>query len=177
MLIKIVEISLLLITAVYLDIKTRKIRNYITYTAVIAGLVTNLILSGLVGLMDSMAGIIVPILVLFVLYIPRFLGAGDLKLFGAIGSIMGMKFALCSLACSFIAGGVMAIILIGIRKNGFQRFKYLFNYLKSCLLTLKPEKYQEFDRNDGLFRFSYAILAGTLIAFSDGIFTHLLIRI
>ena len=174
---KLVEISLLLIIAVYQDIKTSKIKNFITYPAVLVGLATNTTLSGVGGLKDSLAGIIIPILVLFVFYALNMLGAGDLKLFGAIGSIMGVEFVLCDLAYSFISGGVMAIILISIRKNSFRRLKYLFNYLKSCALTLKLEKYQEFDGNDGLFRFSYAILAGSLITFSDGVFTHILIRI
>jgi prepilin peptidase CpaA len=163
--------------SVYLDTKTRKIKNFVTYPAILAGFATNLILAGFEGLKDSITATILPILILFLFYVLKMLGAGDLKLFGAIGSIMGLNFVLCNLAYAFISGGVIAIILIGIRKNAFERFKYLFNYLKSCFLMLKLEKYQEFDSNNGLFRFSYAILWGTLITVLDGVFTHILIEI
>jgi len=75
-------------------------------------------LDGVRGLLDSLLGIIVPFLLLIVLYALRMLGAGDVKLFSAIGAVLGVRAALWIMAYSFLAGGVIALIILIINRNG-----------------------------------------------------------
>lgn len=159
------ELSIVLILALISDIRTYKIKNSITFPFIIIGIVTNIYLNSLEGLFFSLKGIIVPILLLIIFFILRMLGAGDIKLFCAIGSIMGAEFILYTILYAFLTGGVMALLLIIIRKNGIKRFKYLFKYIKSCFITLSILPYTDFsDKSDkGKFRFAVAITCGVCV--------------
>lgn len=165
MTIKIIESVILLILSLISDIRTYKIKNSITMPFIIIGAATNFLLYGMDGLLCSIIGTTVPFAVLILLYMLKMLGAGDIKLFCAIGSIMGLEFGIYSMAYSFVAGGTIALLLIMIRKNGVQRLKYLAEYFKICLLTLSLQPYGEFYiKSDGSkFRFAYAIVCGTFI--------------
>ncbi len=155
----------MLLLALLGDIRTYKIRNSITLPFIVLGAATNIYLQGLPGLRFSFMGMLVPFLLLAGLFVLKMLGAGDIKAFCAVGSIMGAEFVINAMAYSFLAGGVIASALILLRGNGKERFKHLFSYLKYCLLTLKLQPYGDFeDKSKGdKFRFAYAITCGTCI--------------
>ena len=143
--IKYIELSLLLILALISDIKLYKIKNIIILPFIIIGIMTNILNSGLYGFRNSLIGVAVPVVVLIILYALKMLGAGDIKLFGAIGSIMGYEFCLFTIVFSFIAGGVIACILILLRKNGRKRFSHFFEYIKACIVCFALLPYSDFD--------------------------------
>jgi prepilin peptidase CpaA len=120
-------------------------------------------MDGAQGFLDSLIGCVLPILVLLLLYALKMLGAGDIKLFSAIGAIMGVKFVLYSLVFSFLAGGIIAIIVMLVRRNFNERLAFLINYLKNCILTRSVQPYPDFLNSSGRFRFSYAIVFGTIV--------------
>lgn len=129
----------------------------------LAGIATNTIFFGVNGFIFSITGCLVPVLLLIIFFALRMLGAGDIKLFAAIGSIMGLEFVLYNMAYSFLAGGVIALGILTVNRNGAQRFRHLWRYLKSCFLTLSLQPYTNFeDKSDrAKFRFSYAVACGT----------------
>lgn len=159
------ELSLLLILALISDIRLYKIKNKIILPFVIAGIITNFVGYGSYGLKDSLIGVVIPVLLLIILYVARMLGAGDIKLFGGIGAIMGSQFVIFAMAYSFLAGGVIAMILILVRKNARKRLSHLFKYLKACIMSFTLLPYSDFkEKNDGSkFHFAIAIVCGTLI--------------
>lgn len=164
------EVIILLLHALYSDIRFCKIRNKTVFFFMVIGIATNFIFSGYRGIRISLLGIGVPILILFGLFGLRMLGAGDIKLFAAIGSILGWKGAAAAIVYSFISGGVIATFLIIFRKNGVQRIKYLLSYLKTCMLTLSLMPYTDIsDSSDNArFRFAFAIVLGTGIVLFMG---------
>ncbi len=163
--VKIAETAIILIFSVFSDIKYSKILNKITLPGILTGLLTNFLFEGTKGAADSISGAALPVLLLFALFALRLLGAGDVKLFAAVGSVMGAGLVLRCMAYSMLSGGVIAVLFIAARKNAVERFKYLFTYLRLCFLTLKVCPYQDFEKKgSGLFRFSYAAASGTLIA-------------
>ncbi|MCX7843507.1 MAG: A24 family peptidase [Clostridia bacterium] len=172
--IQLIELWILVAVALISDIKANKITNCITLPFVLMGIATNFFRTGWSGAVDSVFGVLTPAVLLFVLYGLRMLGAGDIKLFCAIGAIMGLSFALYAMAYSFLAGGVIAVIIIIIKKNGLKRLKYVFNYLKTCILTVSIHPYSDFmDQNDsGKFPFAIAIAFGTFISFITSIVTN-----
>ncbi|HBW26945.1 MAG TPA: prepilin peptidase [Hungateiclostridium thermocellum] len=151
------------------DIRHYKIRNKLTFSFMFIGIVTNLVLDGVRGLLDSLLGIIVPFLLLIVLYALRMLGAGDVKLFSAIGAVLGVRAALWIMAYSFLAGGVIALIILIINRNGKERLMHLFNYLKTVFLTFSIQPYTNFEDKDGkaVFRMTYAITCGVMVFFVE----------
>lgn len=155
----------LMLLAVINDLYDYKVRNEITITFIIIGMLYNLILNGPLNLYPSLLGLIIPFIILFPLYISRMLGAGDIKLFCALGAFMGFKLVLISIAYSFIVGAFIAIILMLRRKNLLQRFKYFYIYIKSCLLCLSIIPYSDFNiRRDGSkMHFTVPIALGTIL--------------
>lgn len=148
------------------DAKTYKIKNTILYPFVLIGLATGFLSEGIDGVIRSLLAAVLPVLALIILYFLRMLGAGDIKLFSAIGAIMGIKFVLYAMAYSFLSGGVIALVIMGLRKNGLERLKHLLNYIKTCFITFSIHPYTDFEnKTDGAkFPFSYAVACGTLIS-------------
>lgn len=163
--IRYIELFLLIAVALISDIRTYKIKNVIIFIFIILGLATNLYLNGWQGIPNSTLAALLPVLLLIILFALRMLGAGDIKLFCAVGSIAGIRFVLYNIAYSFIAGGIIAIIIMLVNKNFKERCKYLLSYIKSCFFTLSLQPYTEFsNKADGSkFHFAYAVAFGTLI--------------
>lgn len=155
----------MIIVAVISDVKTYKIKNLIVIFFIITGLLTNLLLDGLPSLSSSILATIIPVPLLIVLFALKMLGAGDIKLFCTIGAITGMNFNLYCMAYSFIAGGIIALVIMLLGKSFRKRGRYLLNYIKSCFLTGALLPYSDFiNKDDGsVFRFSYAIACGVAI--------------
>lgn len=165
LLIKGLLIMTFLFLAVISDIRTRKIKNRIVLAFILVGLLANLFENGWTGILDSLWGITFPVMVLFPLFLLKMLGAGDIKCFSAIGAIMGAEFVTYSMIYSFIAGGVIALIIMALNKNALQRFGYLISYLKVSLLTLSLSEYDNLQKSKGAFRFTYAIFLGVILQY------------
>ncbi len=165
MIIKYSLVIILITLSVVSDIKTYKIKNKVVFPFMIIGILLNTFFAGYEGAINALLGTIIPIFLLIILYALRMLGAGDIKLFSAIGAIIGYQNVLMNMAYSFLSGGVIALGIIYIHNNGMQRIHYLIQYFKTCFLTTSIQPYTDFqDKKDGTkFRFSFAIASGTLI--------------
>ena len=142
------------------DIKGYKIKNNIVLPTIIMGLICAIINN---SFLDSVYGMLIP-LVLFPLYALKMLGAGDVKALCAIGSVLGFKLSVETMLFTFVAGGIIALLFMICNRNFVDRFKHLFNYLKTCFLMKKIDKYNFGEKNKSYFRFSYAITVGTILA-------------
>lgn len=158
-------LSLFLAIAIIDDIRSYRIHNSIVVSAFVAGLILNLIQRGFHGLLLSLLAALIPIVILFPLFALRMLGSGDIKLFCAIGSIMGIEFIFNSMIFAFLAGGVISLGITLTRKNTLERLRYMAAYLKSIYLSHSILPYTSFsNKKDGAkFHFSPAIAAGCLI--------------
>lgn len=130
----IVMLILLLIMSVFHDSTASKIPNKITIPAIMFGLVLSTVLFGLEGLQKSLFGFLLGFLVLLIPFILGGMGAGDVKLMAAIGSLMGAQFVVMTFIYSSIIGGVISIIY-GIYKRGISKsLKLFFSYLQMLLI-------------------------------------------
>lgn len=91
------------------DLRTRKIPNYLTLGAALAGLLYNLAVSGLSGLMSGILGLFLGFGFLILPYILGGMGAGDVKALAALGAWLGPFGTLCLFCYMAIAGGVMSL--------------------------------------------------------------------
>ena len=98
--------------AVWFDYRERRIPNQLVFAGMIAGLVIGMVSGGIRGLAWSALGLLAGIGILFVPFVMGGIGAGDVKLLGAIGAILGAKGALFSMLYGAIAGGLISVIIL-----------------------------------------------------------------
>lgn len=99
---------ILLGLSIFFDVKKRKIPNFLTFPVIIWALTTSTIFNGLSGLLFSIFGFLAGMLVFLIPYAMGGMGAGDVKLMGAIGSLMGWRFILKTALLTGIVGGLLA---------------------------------------------------------------------
>jgi prepilin peptidase CpaA len=92
------------------DIKSRRIPNFITGPAILAGLVLHASLDGWRGLLTSLAAALICGIIFLIFYIAGGMGAGDVKLITAVGCIAGLSNAAYLLVLTSLAGGVMGVV-------------------------------------------------------------------
>lgn len=108
------EIFLLLISTtggVY-DLKSRRIPNWLTFGTFFVVLAFSIVQLNLNHLLNCALGFIVGILLLIIPYLMGGMGAGDVKLLGAIGSIVGFKSIILIFVYSAICGLFLGLIWI-----------------------------------------------------------------
>lgn len=96
----------------YHDVRYRRIPNPFVLAALISGLAMNLILGGLTGLFSSLAGCGLAFILMFALHVFGAMGAGDVKLFAAIGAIVGAKLVIPTFLVVVLTGGLLAVVSI-----------------------------------------------------------------
>jgi prepilin peptidase CpaA len=116
------EILLLIVVlgaAVY-DVRYRRIPNWLTAGGAVLGLALNAFLFqtglgsmfGLTGLLFGLKGLGLAFIVYLFLYALRAMGAGDVKLMAAVGSIVGWENWFGIFIITALIGGIMSIILV-----------------------------------------------------------------
>ena len=147
--------------ASFTDLKTRKIPNKLTFSAMLLGLVLNLVFFGLKGLAGSFLGILMGFAA-FILFAIGALKAGDVKLYMAIGALTGWRFCGYTIVYSIIAGGAAAFVFMLLRKSGRTVLKNLKNYFVNMFYTHHFYIYQPQDTSS-YFSFGCCILVGSVI--------------
>jgi prepilin peptidase CpaA len=94
------------------DWRWRRIPNWLTLPAAILGLALNRTAYGWIGLESSAAGLSLGLLLLFPFVLLRALGAGDWKLAGALGALLGAHELPLVLVGAAMIGGLMALALV-----------------------------------------------------------------
>ena len=111
----IVSCALLIPLAViitYYDVRYRRIPNAYVLATLMSGLVVNIIFGGLQGAMASLGGCIFAFTLMFILHVFGAMGAGDVKLFAAIGSVMGAHLVLPTFFVVILTGGLLGVGLM-----------------------------------------------------------------
>ncbi len=102
-------LSVVLLLAVLIDLRTRRIPNVLIAAGFGLGLVCAVAQQGIAGLPNALGGAALAILLLLPMFAMRAIGAGDVKLLAVVGSFSGPFGFLLVLLYTFLAGGVLAI--------------------------------------------------------------------
>lgn len=106
-------------SAALLDIKYRKIPNWLTFPAMLTGVILNLIFN-FENWRLSLLGLFIGFLILVIPFILGGIGAGDVKLLMALGAFLGVKKIISVGLCSGIAGGVLALLALALQDGPFK---------------------------------------------------------
>ena len=134
------EILLLVVVcmAAAYDVRYRRIPNWLTGSSILLGFALNGFLAmdtpnPWSGLMRSLLGFAAGFGFYFLLYAIRAMGAGDVKLMGAVGAIAGPREWFGIFLLTAIVGGLMALILVVARKRlkkTFWNVGFLFSEMR-----------------------------------------------
>ena len=111
----IVSCALLIPLAViitYYDVRYRRIPNSFVVATLISGLVMNTTFGGMKGVLSSAGGCVLAFILMFMLHVFGAMGAGDVKLFAAIGSVTGANLVLPTFLVVILTGGLLALVSI-----------------------------------------------------------------
>ena len=127
-------IAVVLAAAVY-DVRYRRIPNWISVGGALIGLALNSFLyHGAPGLVSSLKGLALGFGVYFVLYAIHAMGAGDVKLMAAVGSLVGWQDWFGIFIITAILGGIMSIIVVLFRgrvRKTFSNVGFILGEMKS----------------------------------------------
>jgi prepilin peptidase CpaA len=112
----------ILIVSAGIDFNKQKIPNLITYPSMVIALSYHGFTRGADGLLFSLAGLAVGIGIFLVPYLMGGMGAGDAKLMGAVGAVIGAKGVFYATLCIALVGGIYALVLILAHRAHFAGF-------------------------------------------------------
>ena len=99
-----------LMAAVVTDFRRMKISNRLIASGLIWGFVLRFIGEGSTGIVHFLVNISIPVILLFLFFQLRVLGAGDIKLFSVVGGFVTTDRLLLVIAAAFLAGGVIGAV-------------------------------------------------------------------
>ncbi|MDO4453163.1 MAG: A24 family peptidase [Eubacteriales bacterium] len=110
--ISIQDIFLLGVTAgaVITDLREEKIKNKWILGGILFGIGIRILEEGVYGLLFAFLGMSVPLVLLWIAFCERWIGAGDIKLFSVLGSILGMGRILECMMAALLFGAFYAAI-------------------------------------------------------------------
>ena len=102
----------LAVLIIYHDVRYRRIPNAFVLATLISGLTLNFIMGGLQGGLYSAGGCVLAFILMFMLHVFGAMGAGDVKLFAAVGSVLGAQLVLPTFVVVVLTGGVLALVSV-----------------------------------------------------------------
>jgi prepilin peptidase CpaA len=94
----------------YYDVRYRRIPNTFVLATLATGLMLNALSGGLDGALASLGGCALAFGLMFFLHVFGAMGAGDVKLFAAIGSVVGPSLVLPTFFVVVLTGGALGVI-------------------------------------------------------------------
>jgi prepilin peptidase CpaA len=158
-------VSLVVLAAV-IDVRTRKIPNWLTFSSCLIVLGANLIIHGVTGFLGSLLGLFTGFGLLFFVYLLGGMGAGDVKLLSAVGAFIGPRLVFHAFVWMALSGGVMAVGLILYKRVAADTLRNLKTLLFGWLTESGGRDMNLTLQNQSLHKLTYgvAIAIGTLLA-------------
>lgn len=125
------------------DLDCRRISNRLILAGIGCGAALRIFSEGIWQIGRLTADLLLPVGLLFILYLFRVLGAGDLKLFSIISIFIGRKACFYVICYAFLAGAAAGLLSIlkrkkwGLTKAGFAAeivIAYLFWLIRQMLI-------------------------------------------
>ncbi|MGH9875236.1 MAG: A24 family peptidase [Pyrinomonadaceae bacterium] len=96
-------------TITYMDVRYRRIPNKLVLVTLLSGIAVNAFFGAWHGLFASLGGLAIAFGLMFMFHLFGTMGAGDVKLFAAIGAVVGSSLVLPTFLIVALTGGVLAV--------------------------------------------------------------------
>jgi prepilin peptidase CpaA len=157
-----VTLLAILVLAVLKDTQLHRIPNALTAVGIFAGLLLQALAGGAPALLTGLAGLAVGIATLLPFYVVRGMGAGDVKLMGAIGTFMGPQAVFIAAAATLVVGALLGLGIVAgrlLNRSGLGP--------RRALLPLDSQPHATQSIRKEKFPYAVAIAGGSLVSLSQ----------
>lgn len=159
-------LGIFLCIAFYYDAIKQIIPNWLNVSGAVVGVGYHSLSAGVDGFIQSFGGGLVCGIILLVLYVFKAIGAGDVKLFFAIGTITGILFGLYSIMYSIICAGIIGLLYLLFTRTFLIQLTLSIIHMRESIQEKSLTPMEEFKRNRATrFPFIFAVIPGVLITF------------
>lgn len=151
-----------LITAFFTDLRSMRIPNALTVSAMLSGLIYHSIVNGWEGLFFSLKGLGAGFLILLLMYFIGAVGAGDVKLFGGIGALTGLWFTVQGIMYSVLFAGVIGLLILLWRREAVKRLRKLAGSIVGVFIFKSGLPWRDHQEEHLRFPFMIAVLPGVI---------------
>jgi Flp pilus assembly protein protease CpaA len=124
------------LVAAVLDIRSRRIPNWLTLPLLVGGMVVSCIVGGLGGLASALGACLLLALPYVVLFVMGGGGAGDAKMMGAVGAWLGLEAGVVVLVCVAGIGAVFGLLRMAAHRDRRTLFGNLLASIYVWAVTL-----------------------------------------
>jgi prepilin peptidase CpaA len=151
--------------AIIEDLRRLKIPNWVTLPTMLIAIVYHSVSGGFDGFLFSAAGMAVGIGLFIIPYLMGGMGAGDAKLVGAMGAILGPKGILVASVLIILTGGIYGLLLFAVNPryatSSIRRFwKMLKTFVLTAQIVILPPDSGE---KPPVLRYAIPIAAGIIM--------------
>ena len=159
-------LTVILLTALICDLWFAKIPNVVAFSGMVIGVIYYGAAQGLIGIGQSIAGLMIGGAVFLPFYLLKGMGAGDIKLMGAVGALVGLKGIIPAIVFTALAGGIYALGLIFFYPRALKKLILgIVSMIKTLVLArefILPSLFEKGKKPQ--VRYGVAIAAGTLFS-------------
>ena len=150
-----------LIIAVWTDVMHNRIPNLLSLGGAVLGLSLQSWALGTDGLLAGLGGLSIGLLIFLPFYALGGMGAGDVKLMAAVGTFLGPLDTLWASAFTLMAGGLLGVLVLLLRRGGMVTLRRYGSILKCLLVTGRFSYVHPTPGEAAATRFPYALAIAT----------------
>ncbi|QCT03983.1 peptidase A24A prepilin type IV [Paenibacillus algicola] len=153
--------AVFLAAAFVMDLRYMRIPNMLTVPSALLGLGYHGVTGGVEGVLFSLQGMAAGFGIVLVMYLAGAVGAGDVKLFGAIGAWCGLWFTIQGVFYSVFCAGIIGLCIVIWRREVRLRFKRIV-FQAAEMMRFKAAFSSKQQGGQLRFPFMLAVLPGML---------------
>jgi prepilin peptidase CpaA len=160
-----VFLALLILAAFATDVARMRIPNRLSASFAVIGMLVHSGFRGWQGLRFSACGLVTGFVLLLLLHVIGAAGAGDVKLFAAIGALAGPAYTVHCLVYSIIFAGAIGLAVMVFHREWLRQTVRFFRHIAVIVCLRQTEPLLRLKDHAILrFPFMYAVLPGAVAA-------------
>ena len=161
---KLVLLAPLAIFVIYYDVRYRRIPNVLVLSALLAGVSINTAFAGWQGTLSSLEGFALAFFPMLLMHIFGAMGAGDVKLFGAVGAVLGVGLVPLAFVLVVMLGALLAVYTMLRAGTVFSTLHGVFRIFVGLLPGWEMPRFAISPDRKHTIPYGVAIMLGSLLA-------------